>query len=43
MNKSEREHLMDLIREIDEADDKIEPLETLLHEVRKMVNKKKDN
>jgi len=40
MNKSEREHLMDLIREIDESDDKIEPLETLLREVRKMVKKK---
>lgn len=39
MNKSEREYLRDLIREIDEADDKIEPLETLLHKVRKMVNK----
>lgn len=43
MNKSEREHLIDLIREIDEAEDKIDPLETLLHEVRKMVNKKHTN
>ena len=40
MNKSEREHLRDLIREIDEADDKIDPLETLLYEVRKMVKDK---
>lgn len=42
MNKSEKEHLRDLIREIDEADDKIDPLETLLHEVRKMVNDKEE-
>lgn len=41
MNKSEREHLEDLIREIDESNDKIDPLETLLYEVRKMVNKSK--
>jgi hypothetical protein len=40
MNKSEREHLRDLIREIDESDDKIDPLETLLHEVKKMINYK---
>lgn len=41
MTKSEREHLEDLIREIDESDDKIDPVETLVHEVRKMVNKSK--
>lgn len=41
MNKAEREHLEDLIREIDESDDKIDPIETLVHEVRKMVNKNK--
>lgn len=40
MNKSERETLQDLIRDVDEADDKIEPLETLLRVVRKMVKKK---
>lgn len=40
MNKSERERLRDLVREIDEADDKIDPLETLLHEVREMVKDK---
>ena len=43
MNKSEREHLEDLLREIDESDDKIDPIETLVYEVRKMVNKKKNN
>ena len=42
MTKSEREHLEDLLREIDESNDKIDPIETLVHEVRKMVNKKKD-
>lgn len=42
MNKSEREYLRDLIREIDESDDKIDPVETLVHEVRKMVNDKDD-
>jgi len=41
MTKSEREHLEDLIREIDESNDKIDPVETLVHEVRKMVNKNK--
>lgn len=40
MNKSEREHLWELVREIDESDDKIDPLETLLHEVKKMINYK---
>jgi hypothetical protein len=43
MNKSEREHLEYLLEEFDKADDKIDPLETLLHEVRKMVNKSKKN
>ena len=45
MTKSEREHLEYLLEEFDNADDKIDPLESLLHEVRKMVNKskKKDN
>lgn len=42
MNKSERKHLEDLLREIDESNDKIDPIETLVHEVRKMVNKNKD-
>lgn len=41
MTKSEREHLECLLEEIDKADDKIDPLETLLYEVRKMVNKSK--
>lgn len=41
MNKSEKEHLEDLLREIDESNDKIDPIETLVHEVRKMVNKYK--
>jgi hypothetical protein len=41
MTKSEREYLEDLIREIDESDDKIDPVETLVYEVRKMVNKSK--
>lgn len=40
MNKLEREYLKDLIREIDESDDKIDPLETLLRAVRKMVKDK---
>lgn len=43
MNRSEREHLEDLLREIDESNDKIDPIETLVHEVRKMVNKNKNN
>lgn len=41
MNKSEREHLEDLIREIDESNDKIDPIETLVHEVRKMIKASK--
>lgn len=40
MNKSEREHLWELVREIDESDDKIDPVETLVHAVRKMINYK---
>ncbi len=42
MNKSEREHLEDLLREIDESNDKIDTIETLVHEVRKKVKKNKD-
>lgn len=40
MTKSEREHLEYLLEEFDKADDKIDPLESLLHEVRKMIKKK---
>ena len=41
MNKSEREHLEDLLREIDESNDKIDPIETLVQKKKKMVNKYK--
>ena len=39
MNKSEKEYLESIIRDFDESDDKIEPLERLLHAVRLMVEK----
>lgn len=37
MNVKDYEHLKFLVNEFDEADDKIDPLETLLREVRAMI------
>lgn len=42
MTKSEREYLIYLLREIDMSDDKIDPIETLVIAVRRMVNYKFD-
>lgn len=39
MKKSEKEYLSEIIHDIEESDDKIEPLERLFHAIKLMVEK----